>query len=33
MHRTTWALQIFLGIYFLVTGIIHPWSSPKVSPT
>jgi len=23
MHRTTWALQIFLGIYFLATGIIH----------
>lgn len=23
MHRITWALQIFLGIYFLVTGVIH----------
>lgn len=23
MHRTTWALQIFLGIYFFATGIIH----------
>jgi uncharacterized membrane protein len=23
MHRTTWALQILLGIYFLVTGVIH----------
>lgn len=23
MHRATWVLQIFLGIYFLVTGVIH----------
>ena len=23
MHRTAWGLQIFLGIYFLVTGLIH----------
>lgn len=23
MHRTAWVLQITLGIYFVVTGIIH----------
>lgn len=23
MHRTAWVLQILLGIYFVVTGIIH----------
>lgn len=23
MHRTTWVLQILLGIYFVVTGVIH----------
>ena len=23
MHRTAWGLQIFLGIYFLVTGLMH----------
>lgn len=23
MHRTAWGLQILLGIYFLVTGLIH----------
>lgn len=23
MHRTTWVLQVLLGIYFVVTGVIH----------
>lgn len=23
MHRVTWALQIFLGIYFLASGVLH----------
>jgi uncharacterized membrane protein len=23
MHRTAWGLQIFLGIYFVVTGLMH----------
>lgn len=23
MHRTTWVLQVLLGIYFAVTGVIH----------
>lgn len=23
MHRATWVLQVLLGIYFVVTGVIH----------
>ncbi len=23
MHRTAWALQVLLGIFFVVTGVIH----------
>ena len=23
MHRTAWALQVLLGIYFVATGVIH----------
>lgn len=23
MHRTTWALQVLLGLFFVVTGVIH----------
>ena len=23
MHRTTWVLQILLGIYFVATGVVH----------
>jgi uncharacterized membrane protein len=23
MHRTTWVLQVLLGIYFVATGVIH----------
>jgi uncharacterized membrane protein len=23
MHRTTWVLQVLLGIYFVLTGVIH----------
>lgn len=23
MHRTAWVLQILLGVYFVVTGVIH----------
>ena len=33
MHRTAWVLQILLGVYFVVTGIIHlvvPEGLPEV---
>lgn len=23
MHRTTWGLQLLLGVYFVATGVIH----------